>query len=82
MRWPDYHIKPVNDMRNMWRDPDSTRVLLDFPNVTYNFQGEVWCHDPVTGQPRRMSNGGFEEARHSLKKRCPARYVGVSCASQ
>ena len=29
-----------------------------------------------------MSNGGFEEARHTLKKRCPARFAGVSCTGQ
>jgi hypothetical protein len=29
-----------------------------------------------------MSNGGFEAARQRLKKRCPARYAGVSCTGQ
>ena len=29
-----------------------------------------------------MSNGGFEEARHTLKKRCPVRFAGVSCTGQ
>jgi len=80
--WDQYHIKPVIDIRNAWKDPDSTRSLLAFSNATYNYRGDVFCHDPKTGQVHTMSNGGFEESRQSLKKRCPARYAGVSCAGQ
>jgi len=80
--WDQYHIKPVIDIRNAWKDPDSTRSLLAFPNVTYNYRGDVFCHDPKTGHVHPMSHGGFEESRQSLKKRCPARYAGVSCAGQ
>ena len=50
--------------------------------MTYNYRGKAFCHDPVTGQIHTMSNGGFEEARQTLKKRCPARFAGVSCAGQ
>lgn len=71
--WDTYQIKPVIAIGNMWRDPDATRGLPDHPTVTYNYRGEVFCHAPKTGQIPTMSNGGFEAARHSLKKRCPAR---------
>ncbi|WP_242848256.1 hypothetical protein [Sulfobacillus thermosulfidooxidans] len=64
----------------MWRDPDATRVLPSHPTVTYNYRGEVFCHDPVTGQVHTMSHGGFDKTRHALKKRCPARFAGASCA--
>lgn len=32
--WDQYRIKPVIDIRNAWKDPDSTRSLLAFPTVT------------------------------------------------
>lgn len=80
--WDTYQIKPVIDIRNMWRDPDATRVLPGHPTVTYSYRGEVFCHDPVTGQAHTMSNGGFDKTRHALKKRCPARFAGISCTSQ
>ena len=80
--WDTYHIKPVIDIRNMWKDPDTTRTLPGQTNVTYNYRGTVFCHDPVTGAIHSMSNGGFEEARQTLKKRCPARFAGISCAGQ
>ncbi len=80
--WDTYHIKPVIDIRNMWKDSDATRTLPGQTTVTYNYRGTVFCHDPVTGATHSMSNGGFEEARHTLKKRCPARFAGISCAGQ
>ncbi len=55
----------------MWRDPDATRVLPGHSTVTYNYRGDVFCQDPVTGQVHTMSNGGFEVRRQRLKKRCP-----------
>ena len=80
--WDQYHIKPVVDIRNMWKDGEATRLLPGQTTVTDNYRGEVFCHDPVTGQVHSLSNGGFEEARQTLKKRCPARFAGVSCAGQ
>ena len=80
--WDTYPVKPVIDIRNMWKDPDATRTLPGQTTVTDNYRGAVFCHDPVTGAIHTMSNGGFEEARHTLKKRCPARFAGISCAGQ
>ncbi len=80
--WDQYHIKPVIDIRNMWKDGETTRLLPGQTTVTDNYRGEVFCHDPVTGQVHSLSNGGFEEARQTLKKRCPARFAGVSCPGQ
>ncbi|WP_028962023.1 transposase [Sulfobacillus thermosulfidooxidans] len=80
--WDTYQIKPVIDIRNMWRDPNATRVLPGHSTVTYNYRGDVFCQDPVTGQVHTMSNGGFEVRRQRLKKRCPARFAGVSCRGQ
>jgi hypothetical protein len=66
----------------MRQDPDTTRLLTGHPTVTYNERGEVFCHDPVTGQVHTVSNGGFEAGRQRLKKRCSARLAGVSFAGQ
>ena len=78
--WDRYQIKPVIDIRNMWKGSDATRLLGNHSTVTYNFKGQVFCYDPVTGTVREMANGGFEAARNTLKKRCPARLAGGTCA--
>ncbi|MCY0909999.1 MAG: transposase, partial [Sulfobacillus thermotolerans] len=80
--WDDYHIKPVIDIRNMWKEGDATRLVPGQTNVTYDYRGTVYCHDPVEGVTRSMSNGGFEQDRQTLKKRCPAQAAGISCAGQ
>lgn len=77
--WDTYHIKPVIDIRNMWKDSDATRMLPGQTNVTYNYRGQVFCHDPVSGVEREMTNGGFEHDRNTLKKRCPAQQAGGAC---
>jgi len=77
--WDDYKIKPVIDIRNMWKDGDQTRLLADYDQVTYDYKGTVYCHCPLTGIQRKMTNGGFEKDRETLKKLCPARQYGVIC---
>ena len=80
--WDTYGIKPVIDIRNMWKDGESTHVLPGQTNVAYNYRGQVFCHDPVNGVEREMSHGGFEKDRQTLKKRCPAQTAGTTCAGQ
>ena len=77
--WDDYRIKPVIDIRNMWRDEDKTRLLMDKKNVVYNYKGNVFCYCPKTGVCREMANGGFEKDRGTLKKICPAKRYGIEC---
>ncbi|MDY0405657.1 hypothetical protein P5G51_009850 [Virgibacillus sp. 179-BFC.A HS] len=77
--WDDHGIKPVIDIRNMWKDGESTRLLGDYENITHNYKGNVYCHCPVTGKQQEMANGGFEKDRDTLKKLCPAKQYGVSC---
>jgi hypothetical protein len=80
--WDKYGIKPVIDIRNMWKDGESTRMLGERENVTYSCKGNVYCHCPVTGTEREMACGGFEKDRKALKKLCPAKQYGVTCAGQ
>ncbi len=80
--WDDYGIKPVIDIRNLWKDGEPTRMLPGHDTVTYNYRGEVFCHHPETGEAHRMANGGFEADRATLKKRCPAKFSGITCDAQ
>lgn len=79
--WDIYGIKPIIDIRNMWRDTDTTKQLRtkNFENVTYDYKGTVFCHCPTTGEVRKMSYGGFEQKRDTLKYVCPALAYGVEC---
>lgn len=80
--WDDHTIKPIIDIRNMWRDGDKTRLLGDKENVAYDYKGTVYCFCPETGIQREMSNGGFEKDRNTLKKLCPAKQYGIDCKGQ
>lgn len=81
MLWDQYRIKPVIDIRNTWKDGEPTRMLESkfVENLTYDFKGTVYCHCPSTGEVRRMTYGGFEEKRQSLKYLCPAIQYGIEC---
>jgi hypothetical protein len=80
--WDEHQIKPVVDIRNMWRDTDKTRLLSGKENVAYNYKGNVYCFCPETGTQREMCNGGFEKDRSTLKKVCPAKQMGIECKGQ
>lgn len=77
--WDQHQIKPVIDIRNCWRDGETSKVVEGQRNVIYTFDGEVSCVCPKTGTERRMSYGGFERDRNTLKFRCPARARGAQC---
>lgn len=77
--WDEHRIKPVIDIRNMWKDVDGTRQLDGYENVAYNFKGQVYCYCLDTGEKREMGVGGFEEDRNTLKKLCPAKQYDLKC---
>jgi hypothetical protein len=79
--WDTYGIKPVIDIRNMWQDPDDTRLLGDHSNVCYDYKGTVYCYCPASPKKveREMPYGGFEKDRGTLKYRCPAQHYGITC---
>jgi len=77
--WDQNKIKPVIDIRNMWKDGEKTRLLEGYENVTYDYKGTVYCYCPATGTRREMVNGGFEKGRETLKKLCPAKQYGIKC---
>jgi len=78
--YDDHEIKPVIDIRGMWRDKETK--LLDAgrtDNIVYDEGGVVYCFCPVTGEQRRMAYGGFEKDRMALKYVCPIRAYGLTC---
>lgn len=79
--WNEYGIKPIIDIRNMWKDGEETRQLntRDFENVTHDYKGTIFCHCPTTGEIRQMPYGGFEKDRETLKYHCPAKQYGIDC---
>ena len=77
--WDTHQIKPVIDIRNCWRDGETSKVVCGQQNVIYTFDGEVSCVCPKTGAERSMGYGGFERDRNTLKYRCPARALGIEC---
>lgn len=78
--WDDYRVKPVIDIRNMWRDGEDTHLLKD--NIVYDYQGTVYCHCPKTNKRLEMPLGGFEKDRETLKYRCPATHYGIECKGE
>jgi hypothetical protein len=84
--YDDYGIKPVIDIRNMWKeDKDTSRPLYpDKADVfTYDESGQIYCHCPTErrdeSEKRDMVFVGFEKGRNTLKYRCPAAYYGLDC---
>ena len=84
MLWDRYKIKPLIDIRNMWKDAEETRALYEerADNIVYNFRGEVFCQCMVSGREQEMAYMGFEKGRETLKYRCPAAAYGLKCESR
>lgn len=77
--WRTYKIKPIIDIRNMWKDNDETKGLSTGENVIYNYKGDVSCVCPKSGDIKTMKYGGFEKDRNAHKYRCPLVHSGVEC---
>ena len=84
--YDDYGVKPVIDIRHMWKEEKGTSRPL-YPDkadvFTYDESGRIYCHCPTErrGQSeiREMVFVGFEKGRDTLKYRCPAAYYGFDC---
>lgn len=77
--WDEHQVKPVIDIRNMWRDGERTRLLTGKENIVYDYKGTVFCYCPETNKRMEMAFGGFEKDREALKYRCPAQHYGIEC---
>ena len=79
--WKQYGVKPIIDIRNLWKDPDKTRLLEGTQNIVYDYRGKISCCSLASGNMQEMSYGGYEKNRETLKYRCPAKAYGLSCSS-
>lgn len=81
--WDDFLIKPVIGIRDNWQEKGmpSTRLLdpKRGDNVVYDYEGNVYCVDPETGEQRLMAFDGFDCARGSLKYLCPRAHYQSQC---
>ncbi len=77
--WNEHAIKPVIDIRNMWKDGEETKLVSGTRNIVYDYAGGVHCYCPKTGRRRPMAYGGFEKDRATLKYRCPALHYEIEC---
>lgn len=77
--WDEHKVKPVIDIRDMWRDGEETRLLEGKGNIVYDYKGTVYCYCPATNKRLEMAFGGFEKDRETLRYRCPAMHYGISC---
>lgn len=88
--YDEYGIKPLIAKREMWREGEGlegetpTRSLNAecADNIIYDESGGVYCVCPASGERRELAYCGFEEARLSLKYRCPAAAFGLECAGR
>ena len=78
LRNEPFGIKPVIDMRRMWKE-EKERAVPGYSDVYYNEQGEVYCHDPKLGTRHLMSCDGYEENRDCLRRKCPVKAYGIRC---
>lgn len=79
--WDKYKIKPIIDIRNLWKDGEKTKQLKTHKvqNITYDYKGTVFCYCPETGVVQKMAFTGFEKSRETLKYTCPALAYGIDC---
>jgi len=81
--YDEHGIKPVIDIRRMWRDKETKLLDPGRPdNIVYDEVGTIYCICPVTGEQRQMAYGGFEKERMALKYICPIKAYGLTCSGR
>jgi hypothetical protein len=78
----DHHIKPVIQVRALWKDELEKPLRVGLPLV-HDEAGTVFCYDTVSDPPvkKPMACIGFEKDRGTVKYRCPAMHDGLPCPS-
>jgi len=76
-------IKPVIQMREMWKEEKEKTLRVGLPMV-YDEAGTVFCYDTKSEPPikRKMAFIGHEADRGTVRYRCPARHEGFACVSE
>ena len=78
----DHGIKPVVQMRALWKEEKERSLRVGLP-VVYDEAGTVSCYDTVSDPPvkKQMACIGYEKGRETVKYRCPAMHDGLPCRS-
>jgi hypothetical protein len=78
----DYQIKPVIQVRALWKGEPERPLRVGLP-VVYDEAGTVYCYDTVSDPPvkQKMACIGYEKDRETVKYRCPAKQHGLPCPS-
>lgn len=77
--YDEYGIKPIIDIRNLWKDKEEIKMFENrFNIVGYNNGGEIFCYDPETGKRHIMQYEGFENKRGTIRYGCPVK-SGAKC---
>lgn len=78
----EWGVKPVIQMRGMWKDEKERVVRVGLP-VVHDEAGTLFCYDTVSDPPvkKQMACIGYEKDRGTVKYRCPARHDGLPCPS-
>ncbi len=80
--WEGWEALPIIDIRNCWRDGESTKVAKGHENIVYDYRGTVSCVCLADGTQQQMAYAGLERERGTLKYRCPAEHYGSECAGR
>lgn len=78
----EHHIKPVIQVRELWKDEKEKTLRVGLP-VVYDEAGTVFCYDTVSDPPvkKQMACVGYEKGRETVKYRCPAMHHDLPCPS-
>jgi hypothetical protein len=78
-------IKPLIEIRSLWRDQSEQKLPGHDATVpvVHDEAGTVYCYDTVSDPPvkKKMAFIGHEKNRGTLKYRCPAKHGGFQCPS-
>ncbi len=79
---PEHHIKPVIQVRHLWKAEQERPLRVGLP-VVYDEAGTVFCYDTVSDPPvkKPMACIGYEKDRGTVKYRCPAKHDDLPCPS-
>ena len=82
--WDEYKIKPLIDIRDMWKDGEETKQINadKADSIVYDYCENVYCVNPKTGDKQKLSYYGFEKERGCLKFRCKLSACGVKCNAE
>jgi hypothetical protein len=75
----DYRIKPLIDIRAMWKEKQKRFVFDRVDKVVYDEFGKVYYENIHSGEAIEMAFSSFQNDRMRLKYQCPMKAYGMRC---